>query len=120
MGSFPYFSEAIEAMAAGEAAAAVAMLKPLFSVSPGERRVPAALRRESKRALLMLLERRGFFPAPPAKLEASLEEIRSLGAGFDLFDLCCLLARIDRESTGSGRRRAIPELAPFTNGVHSR
>lgn len=116
---FPYFTEAVEAMQAGEAAVALALLKPLFDVGPGERRIPAALRRDSRRALLTLLARRGFHTEPGPRLEASFEEIRQLGPGFDLFEVCSILAKLDRESTGSGRRRAIPELVPFVNGVHA-
>jgi len=58
-----------------------------------------------REALLRVLENRGFFTRPAAALNASLEEIRRIGPGFDLYDLCETLAR--------GEAAAFPELAPF-------
>lgn len=60
-------------------------------------------------ALLRTLENRGFTTRPPAALDASLEEIRLIGPGFDLYDLCQTLAR--------GECAAFPELAPFVKEI---
>jgi alkanesulfonate monooxygenase SsuD/methylene tetrahydromethanopterin reductase-like flavin-dependent oxidoreductase (luciferase family) len=70
-------------------------------------------------AWLRLLNRRGYFVGTPAELAQSLEEIRQLGEGFDLFDLARALASSDAAAT-SCRNSAIgllfPELAAFSPG----
>jgi len=40
-----------------------------------------------RRAFVALMGRRGYFVSTPRELAASLEEIREVGEGFDLFDL---------------------------------
>lgn len=77
-------------------------------VRPALEALKAAPRRswaDLRGTLLRTLENRGFFTRPAAALSASLEEIRSIGPGFDLYDLCETLAR--------GEAAAFPELAPF-------
>lgn len=63
-----------------------------------------------------LLHRRGYFVATPAQLARSLEEIESVGEGFDLFDLARTLAHYDTvrmECCGLTDHRSIPELRRF-------
>jgi hypothetical protein len=47
-----------------------------------------------KAAFVDLLRRRGFFVDRPAELRRSLQEIREVGEGFDLFDLATRLERV--------------------------
>lgn len=63
-----------------------------------------------------LLHRRGYFVGTPAQVETSLEEIASVGAGFDLFDLARNLAHYDSarmECRGLADHRVLPELKRF-------
>ena len=62
-----------------------------------------------------LLHRRGYFVDTPARIAASLEEIASVGEGFDLFELARGLAVYDAqaECLGLTKRRALPELQRF-------
>lgn len=63
-----------------------------------------------------LLERRGYFVATPSQLEASLAEIKTIGPGFDLYDLARNLALYDIATTkcvGLTKSRVLPVLRPF-------
>jgi hypothetical protein len=63
-----------------------------------------------------LLHRRGYYVATPAQLTASLDEIQTIGEGFDLFDLASNLARFDTvrmKGRGLAGHRALPELRGF-------
>jgi len=63
-----------------------------------------------------LLHRRGYFVSTPAQVEASLEEIASVGEGFDLYDLARNLAHYDAARMtcrGLADHRALPELRRF-------
>lgn len=78
-------------------------------------------------AFRRLLLRRGYFVSTPSELCASLEEIRILGEGFDLYDLACQLAALDTIRTDClklDRLPAFPELRSFAPacpcGRHSR
>ena len=53
-----------------------------------------------------LLHRRGYHTDTPEALRASLEEIRGLGEGFDLYDLA-------RALWEAGGAKGFPALAPF-------
>ena len=55
---------------------------------------PAIPLAKLRRAFAALLARRGYFVATRGELGASLEEIRDLGPGFDLYDLAARLERI--------------------------
>ena len=63
-----------------------------------------------------LLHRRGYFVGTPAQVETSLDEIASIGEGFDLFDLARNLAHYDAARMacrGLADHRALPELQRF-------
>ena len=66
-----------------------------------------------------LLQRRGYFITPPGELAASLAEIRSMGEGFDLYDLSRALGRCD-EAASTSRPvlacRFFPLLLSFAAG----
>jgi hypothetical protein len=67
-------------------------------------------------AFVGLLERRGYYVATPEELAASLDEIRSVGGGFDLYELAAGLAGYDAAAVdclGLRERRQFPRLAPF-------
>lgn len=72
-------------------------------------------------AFLRLLSRRGFYVRTPAEVDASLEEIRALGEGFDLYDLAVVLAEFGRRSSaspsGRGAECLFPELDRFPAGA---
>jgi hypothetical protein len=63
-----------------------------------------------------LLHRRGYFVSTPAQMALSLDEIATMGEGFDLYDLARNLARYDQarmECRGLTDHRALPELKAF-------
>lgn len=63
-----------------------------------------------------LLHRRGYFVSTPAQLATSLDEIATVGEGFDLFELARHLARYDAvrmECRGLADYRVFPELRRF-------
>ncbi len=67
-------------------------------------------------SFLRLLERRGYYTAPPSELRRSLKEILDLGAGFDLYELGRSLAQYDCARTKClklSQARLIPELRSF-------
>jgi len=76
-------------------------VEALRSAPPKRRESGAGLRG----AVLRVLENRGFHTRTPSALRDSLEEIHAIGPGFDLYDLCEILAA--RESP------EIPELSLF-------
>jgi hypothetical protein len=78
-----------------------------------ERNVPLEEWEEAFRRLLL---RRGYFVSTPADLASSLDEIRTLGEGFDLYELARQLAALDTIRTDClklVRRPAFPELRTF-------
>ncbi|HVE40834.1 MAG TPA: hypothetical protein VNM14_13150 [Planctomycetota bacterium] len=105
----------LEAMEAAEPSQAVAELARLTSdlESKGVNGVNLTGMWNSFRKLL---HRRGYYVATPAQLAASLDEIETVGEGFDLFDLAASLARFDAlrmNSRGLAGHRALPELKKF-------
>lgn len=65
-----------------------------------------------------LLHRRGYYVGTPAQVEKTLEEIATIGEGFDLFDLAKNLAHYDAvrmECRGLTSHRALPELQRFAS-----
>jgi hypothetical protein len=51
-------------------------------------------RTKAREGFLDLLKRRGYFIDTPLELKASLQEIRNVGEGFDLYDLAAQLERV--------------------------
>lgn len=70
-------------------------------------------------AFKRLLDRRGYFVGTAEQLADSLEEIKWVGPGFDLYELARSLARYDAVRTKCRKlsgKRALPELKMFTTG----
>ena len=70
-----------------------------------------------------LLHRRGYFVATPAEMSRTLDEIETVGEGFDLFELARNLAHYDavrNECRGLADHRAVPELRRFAPGCACR
>jgi hypothetical protein len=109
--------EVLEAMQATEPSQATAVLSKL-SEDLHDKGADALDLTRAWAAFLKLLERRGYFTATPSQLAESLQEIKSIGAGFDLYDLAQSLARYDVVRTKclhiSGSR-IVPELATFSS-----
>ena len=83
--------EAIGSMESGDTIRAIAAARKLAR-GVWERRSVSLVPDGVAGAFHSLLERRGYFVSTPPDLAASLEEIRKLGAGFDLYDLAQALA----------------------------
>lgn len=65
---------------------------------------------------IRLLDRRGYFVDTPEETRVSLDEIRAMGPGFDLYDLARFLSRCDAALAAhlqAPSSRAFPELKPF-------
>lgn len=63
-----------------------------------------------------LLSRRGYFVVTPEETAQSLEEIRGVGAGFDLYDLAVAMGRLDAAATECLQAvplRQFPALLPL-------
>lgn len=109
--------DALRSMESGEASRAhpaVAALRDCRSAVPGAGALGAAFR--------TLLRRRGYFVDSEPEYAASLEEVFSVGEGFDLFDLARSLADFDAarlDGTGPSRQSLYPELARFRSAPHA-
>lgn len=67
-------------------------------------------------AFLGLLERRGFFVSTPDQVATSLDEIRDVGPGFDLYELAAGMAGYDSAAVdclGLRESRLFPRLTRF-------
>lgn len=104
--------QALEAVEPSQAAEALtSMTDALHGKGPDELDLDLAFE-----AFKHLLERRGYYVATPAQLNASLAEIKAVGAGFDLYELARSLANYDAVRTKCRRlskSRRLPELRDF-------
>ena len=69
-------------------------------------------------AFRALLKRRGYFVESPSELRESLDDIRAVGEGFDLYELARALAELDTivsECLKIAPARVMPELKPFVH-----
>jgi hypothetical protein len=103
-------------MDAGEAARAAIQLKALegYVRERGRDSVPDLS--ELWTSFTKLLSRRGYFVLTPDETAKSLEEIRGVGAGFDLYDLGLAMGRLDAAATEclqAAARRSFPALVPM-------
>jgi len=103
--------EAIAAMEAGDTARALSAGR-LLATEGRDRKASSALPRALGEAFRLLLKRRGYYVSTPDDLTQSLEEIHSIGEGFDLYDLASTLARLEGP-TGAGPAPLFPELIRF-------
>jgi hypothetical protein len=91
--------QALKALDAGEAVEAAAQFERLMAI--GKKQGSPVLEPSSAwESLKRLLGKRGYFVATPGQVVKSLEEIRDVGEGFDLYDLVASMARYYRTVAG--------------------
>lgn len=109
-------AEAIQAMSASEPIHALTSVNRLVSAL-WEGRAESPELKVLWEPFRTLLQRRGYFVSTPPELRGTLEEIRALGEGFDLYELARALAEADTTSTDCLRLRpdrSFPDLIPFS------
>lgn len=112
----PPWEDVVAALVAGEASRAADLLE--MEIRSGRGHPPEeAASKALRETFFELLRRRGYFVGSADQIQASLEEIRQVGEGFDLFDLARGLAEYDMmitECRGLRRQRLFPELVTFS------
>lgn len=110
-------TEAIQAMDACEPLRAVNAFQRLGASVQREQDPNPLIRNGIWESFLKCLDRRGYFVSTSEEIAASLNEIRDVGAGFDLYEMARAMAQFDGTLTdGLGRvhQRLFPELRPFS------
>lgn len=108
--------EAIRAMASTDAVRAEELFRRLEGSAGSYVGYQARSLSSAWEPFLQLLKRRGYFVNHPAETRTSLEEIRAMGPGFDLYDLALSLSRCDAalaSHLNTPASKVFPELHPF-------
>lgn len=108
-------AEAILSLHSGNARGALLALRSLRNSLWERKSTPFALE-GLQGPFRTLLRRRGYFVSSPSELSATLEDIRALGPGFDLYDVAEELAALDMlrtECLQLSSRPLFPELIRF-------
>jgi len=111
--------DAIVAMSSGDAVRAKHTFDELETAAGSYGGTRAKSLSSAWEPFIGLLGRRGYFVGSLTEVRFALEEIESMGSGFDLYDLAASLSRCDSALAAhlnSPSARLFPELAAFTAG----
>ncbi|MBI2933817.1 MAG: hypothetical protein HYY16_19410 [Planctomycetes bacterium] len=110
--------QATRAMEAGEASEAAEALQRVERCVHENRSAESLPLDELRERFYHLLHRRGFYVSTEDEIRRSVQEIREIGAGFDLYELARVLAQCDVTLTqclGVRPQRYLPELGALAS-----